>query len=89
MNYKIVKNLLDKDYFFKLKNQFINSNISYYFQKVVAYPDDKQEKDQFYFTHLIYDKHKPNSNYFEILLPLLDQIECKSLILIYIQGQKK
>ena len=82
MDYKVVKNLLDKDYFLKLKNQFINSHLSYYFQKVVAHLDDKEQKNQFYFTHLIYKDHKPNSDYFETLLPLLNKIECKSLILI-------
>ena len=88
---KIVKNFLDKEYFEKLKNQIVdNDAIPFYFQATVAHKDDAKDEKQFYFTHVCYNDHVPNSNLFELFKPLVKQINCKSLIrirLIVIQEQ--
>tara|TARA_Y100000289_G_C3906625_1_gene142294 strand:- start:342 stop:827 length:486 start_codon:yes stop_codon:yes gene_type:complete len=82
---KIVKNFLDKEYFEKLKNQIVdNDAIPFYFQATVAHKDDAKDEKQFYFTHVCYNDHVPNSNLFELFKPLVKQINCKSLIRIKI-----
>ncbi len=78
---KIKKNFLDNKYFLDLKQNVIKSgNVPFYFQDTVASETEGRNKDNFFFTHVLYIKNKPNSRFFELFTPLLDKLKIKALI---------
>ena len=76
MNIKIIDNFLDKEYFNLLNNQFLNNEFPWYFQKGKVFDFD----GNFQCTHLFFENNKINSNYFELLEPLLLKLNIKSLV---------
>lgn len=81
--YQILDNFLDKEVFESLQMSLIGDHFPWYFQNNVAL--DKQEHlKEYYFTHVIYDNHIPQSNFFQNLIPLLEKIDIKSLIRVKI-----
>ena len=76
MNIEIIDNFLDKEYFIKLKNTVVNINFPWYFQKGKVFDFD----DNFQCTHVFFNDNKINSNYFELLEPLLSKLNVKSLV---------
>ena len=76
MNIKVIDNFLDKEYFIKLKNTVVNINFPWYFQKGKVFDFD----DNFQCTHVFFNDNKINSNYFELLEPLLLKLNIKSLV---------
>ena len=85
--FKVIDNFLDKESFLKLQYELLFSrNFPWYFQdmKDLEYVDKKNESDlnQAQFTHVIYSDHKPNSEWFPVIQPLLNKLKVKSLITI-------
>jgi len=77
MNYKIVDNFLPKQEFLNIKNKMLGSNFSWYLNRYVA---QFTSKDGFYFTHTFYKNNHSNSNEFNLLLPILNKLNIRSLI---------
>jgi hypothetical protein len=84
-SYKIINNVLDKEYFLEIKNIFESNKFSWYFcDKVNSYV---KEEDLFsYFTTLIYsDEEKLGFSVnvlFKYMFPILNVIQPKKLIRI-------
>ena len=81
-NYKIIDNALSKDYFDELQKMIMSDTFPWFFADSVAL---KNEPDNhFYFTHTFYNSQRPNSDYFDKLLPLLngDVLNIKAMIRI-------
>lgn len=82
---KIIKNFCKKEIFNKLVEEIIvNENVPFFFNKSVAYAEDKHTKKDYYFTHTVYEKQRPNSQMYEMFLPILAQLKVKALIRIKI-----
>jgi len=84
---KIYKNFLDKESFLNIKETLL----SYYFPwflnlKVVSEKDlllnSKLKNYDFQFCHIFYIDNKINSQYYNLLFPLIDKIKPKSLLRI-------
>lgn len=82
---KIIKNFCKKEIFDKLVQEIIEfENVPFFFNKSVAYGTDKHTKENFYFTHTVYEKQRPNSQMYDLFLPILTQLKVKALIRIKI-----
>jgi len=75
---KIIKNYLPKDTFLTIKNFLTSSNFPWYYNEHVVSNYDKN----FQFTHLFYEKHKINSNHFNLIIPLINKINPLSILRI-------
>jgi hypothetical protein len=79
IGHTVIDNFLDKDYFNHLKNTIMENSFPWFFQATVA----EHERDtDFYFTHLIYNEGKINSDFYKELEPLIDQLKVTSLLRI-------
>jgi hypothetical protein len=76
---KVKKNFLDKEIFFNIQ-KIVMSDMAFYFNSTVAFPNEKIKNDNFYFYHILYDKNKINSNFFNKFEPLLEKLNITSLI---------
>ncbi len=80
---KTVKNFLPKDYFKDMQKKIMSDHVvPFYFNSHVAADREGHNIDNYYFTHNVYDKNLPGSNLFDLFVPMLELIECKSLIRI-------
>ena len=75
---KIVDNFLPKDIFKNLKDTFLSNNFPYFYNSGKV---NKSDSD-FQFTHILFENNKINSNYFDLLLPVINKLDCKSIIRI-------
>lgn len=72
---KIIDDFVDKEYFKQIEDMFYrDKNFPWFVNGVV----DNQKYRQF--THMFHIEHKPNSYYFDNLIPLFDQLKVKALI---------
>ena len=76
---EIKKDFLDKEYLKELKKPIYEGTMGFFFNNTVAGVGDKRITDCF-FTHVLYSANKPNSNLFQLYVPLLEKLKVKSLI---------
>jgi hypothetical protein len=74
---KVIKNFLKKEEFNLIKKVVVGNSFPFYFCKKVGH--DKDDKD-FYFNHELYWNNVPTSNSFNLILPLINKLNVKSLI---------
>lgn len=87
---KIIQNFLPEKYFNKIEKEIKDNKIfPFYFNSTVSSREEKQSLDHFYFTHMVYQHHVPQSAIYEMFLPLLDVLDIKSLIRIKINMYTK
>lgn len=78
---EVIKDFLEEETFKVLQKEITDFNkIPFYFRPYVA--SEEEVDKHFYFTHTIYEDHRPNSDLFTILTPLLKKLEVKSLVRI-------
>lgn len=77
MTHTTIDNFLPTDYFENLVGFVGGDSFPWFFSGAVA--DEVDSKDC-YFVHTFYNKCKVNSNLFDHLQPLLNQLEIKALI---------
>ena len=70
IDYKIIDNALPQDYFDKLQSVLMGDSFPWFYASAVALKG--QPDPHFYFTHAFYKHQKPWSEYFDLLVPLLD-----------------
>jgi hypothetical protein len=78
MKYKVIDNFLSKNDFSNIKELF-EKKLPWYFNDFVTY---KSEKKDFYFTHIFYNNNTLNSDFMEIVRPIINLINIKALIRI-------
>tara|TARA_R110000803_G_scaffold1120_1_gene3778 strand:+ start:291 stop:794 length:504 start_codon:yes stop_codon:yes gene_type:complete len=82
--FKVVNNFLHKDYFFNIQSQILSPSFPWYFveRKDLLEGDERTDIDlnQYQYGHIFYGQDKPLSDGFNLMQPLLDKLEVKSLI---------
>jgi len=74
--YKIIKNVMEDNLFLNFKNQMMSEEISWY------YKDSMTDKDNnYFFMHCFYEKNEIKSNLYDFIPPILDKINCASLVI--------
>jgi hypothetical protein len=76
LNYKIIDNFLKEDEFKNLQKIIMSQHFPWFFQKQQT---ELQPSDDYFFSHLFYKNNKINSNYYEIIFPVLEKLNCKAL----------
>ena len=81
---KVIDNFLNKKEFKKIKLMLLDSSFPWYMDKVLLKEDGltTKEKYNFQFTHNFYENNLVQSNYFNLLKPLIDKINCLSIVRI-------
>ena len=69
---QVIDNFLPEGEFKKIQELFMSAEFPYYFNNTVADPTDIRN---FYFTHTIFDNNVVNSDYFEMVNPLLKKLD--------------
>ena len=82
--FKVVDNFLNKNEFNHIKNVVCDHFFPWYFFPAITIEENTIKKDveEFQFTHTFYENNRPNSPYFNNLQPLLNKLNCKSLVRI-------
>lgn len=78
---QIFDKFLDIQKFHDIKKNLDSNNFSWYISKGITEPNNPN-KDHYNFTHKFFADYKINSNYFEMLNPVLEKLKVKSLIRI-------
>jgi len=71
---KIIDNALDQNYFNELVDKFTHPNFPYFLNKV------NRDSDEIQFIHALYADNQPQSNAYEWIEPILDELNVCSLI---------
>jgi hypothetical protein len=77
MKVKEIKNFLEKEDFEILKNTLISYTFPWYLNKVVDLKDPQNQ-----FTHLFYNDLNINSNFYNLVLPIVNKIKPISIVRI-------
>ena len=74
MEYKIFKNVLSKSDFDNIKNTLTSNKFPWYYCPNIASNSDNK---RFYFSHMFYMENKINSDYYDVIKPILNFIPIK------------
>ena len=96
---KVIENVLYKDNIKKIYDIF-TSKLPWYYDGIVVgkkntfdEQESKKNNDNFMYYHLAYNKDEINSDYFNLVLPLLGKLNYKKLIRVkynsYTKGDRK
>jgi len=78
MAIQVIDDFLDKEVFNNIKNILLGDNFPWYYNDFMTRdPDNK-----FYFTHTFYREPGVVSDWFNMWLPVIRKLECKSIIRI-------
>ena len=81
MQYAIIDNFLDIDYFNSIKKIIMSDRFAWYFQDGITNPETGEEEESFYFTHNVYSEGV-KSSLFTHLEILLQKLNVRTLIRI-------
>jgi hypothetical protein len=81
-DYEVIDNFLEINDFYRIKDALMGPYFEWYFNDSVV--DDYEEKkiNQYQFIHNFYREHRPTSNYFEVLKPIISKIKPVALLKI-------
>jgi hypothetical protein len=77
-NYQVKDNFLDKESFYLIKNTLELENFNWFYRENMS----KKNNDMCYFTHSFYNDNNIQSNFYDVLKPLLHKLKAISLIAI-------
>jgi len=77
MKKEIIDNYCSQEYFDKLSEIVLSPDFPWFYQDTVSGPSNN---DDFYFTHCVYKHHRITSELYDMLIPLFESIQIKSLI---------
>ena len=81
----VIDNFLPDEVFKNIYENIMGSNIGWYFVPSVAeQKTDKKANDNYMHYHVAYNNHTPVSTIYEVLLPLLQQLDIQALVRIII-----
>ena len=78
MAIQIIDNFLDKEVFNNIKNIILGDNFPWYYNDFMT----KDPDNKFYFTHTFYREPGVISEWFNMWLPVIQKLECKSIMRI-------
>jgi hypothetical protein len=86
MDYKVTDDFLNQDDYLRIKDTMLAPNFPWYYNDGKSYADDDPRNTlggyNFQFIHFFYNDFSPNSQYFEILQPLINKIDPLSIVRI-------
>ena len=76
---KIINNFIqEKKIFNDLKNLLMSTTFPYYYYSYIA---DEKDKSDYFFVHVLYDKNKQHSDYFnQVTMPILGRLNFNYLV---------
>jgi hypothetical protein len=72
----IIKNVLKKENFLTIKNTLERETFPWYFNKVLY----DEINNNFQFTHVFYNNFTINSNFYDLIIPIIDVLKPLALI---------
>jgi len=75
-NLKITDNFLDEKDYQHIQSQMLSSNFGWYVQLGKTNFGELSKQ----LTHLFYDKNRPNSDFFDLLNPIRNKLNCETII---------
>lgn len=79
---KITNNLLNDTDYYALAAATLGSDFPWFFQSVKVGENPNPTYQTCQFTHLFYDKDTPSSDFFNLIIPILEKLDIRSLIKI-------
>jgi len=76
INYKIINNFLEKNLFKKIQTILFSNKINWFFNKHMTFNNN----DNYFFSHVFYNNHMPDSLLYNDIIPILEKLNVKSLI---------
>ena len=77
---QIIDNVLEKEQFKDIQALMLSLHFPWYYTSTVTNPDEKY--NIYYFTHIFYKEYSKNSDFYNVLLPLIKVIKPNALIRI-------
>jgi hypothetical protein len=74
----VIKNVLKKENFLTIKNTLEGGNFPWYFSKVLI----EKINNNFQFVHTFYNNFTVNSNFYDLIIPIIEVLKPLSLIKI-------
>ena len=81
INYKVIDNFLDKKEFLNIKNILESYNFPWYYEKIINHNHNMNDLDC-YFMHNIFTQENGRSQFYNVIIPILNKLDIKSLIRI-------
>jgi hypothetical protein len=82
----IINNLLDTEDFNRIKNTLFDANFPWFYHSSVAYDqrnfENFDDPYNFQFVHSFYNGFAPNSNFIDLLSPILEMMKVNAIIKI-------
>jgi hypothetical protein len=85
MQYKVIDNFLPSDVFSKVQELMLGTVFPWYYNNGVVKTIDNtvvSYDGAFQFTHVFYSDFKPNSEYFNAIMPILERLQPASILRI-------
>lgn len=79
VDYEIIDNFLDQKTFDEIKNVLISHAFPWYYCPYVAYQNPDKDP-YFFFCHTFFYDNKINSEYYELITPILDKLNIVKLV---------
>ena len=77
---KVYKNFLNVEEFNKIKDVLLNSNFPWFYQPEILI--NSKSLGYFQFTHIFYANNSIRSDYFNMLQPIINKINCLTIVKI-------
>jgi len=83
---EVIDNFLDKETFRKIQEGILTDEyFPWYFSSVIDFKGEK-DFDKTQFAHVFYNHNSPNSKHLDLLTPIIQKLECISLIKIKVNN---
>jgi hypothetical protein len=70
----VIDNYLPQEEFEIIKNKIMGKDFPWFYNSYVAFEDEINDKTM-YFTHVFYNYSQVNSNFFELIRPLISKLK--------------
>lgn len=85
--YNVIDNYMPADYHDLLLENFLGENFPWYACHEMVRSSESSNVP--YFAHVVYRDHKPNSDYFDLIVPVIEKLNINSLIRVKVNNYPK
>ena len=78
-NIKIIDNVLEKEQFKDIQSLMLSLHFPWFYSSTVT--NEKEKSNSFYFIHLFYGDYNKNSEYFNLLRPVLEFLKPNAILI--------
>ena len=72
--YEIIDNFLDNQQFEEIKKTLFDHSFPWFYNKTKVFEEEEQNLNNFQFTHKFYHNYTINSNFFNLLNPIIEKL---------------